>query len=235
MPVNGTFRLARIRGIIMIVLHVELTSTSDMHIGGKKLGSMLDYLKLRKGDPYIPATHIKGIMRSEAERILRATRNIPCSITGMASGSDHRIHLCRELEEEGNYLCCICKLFGSPNRKGGESCREGKIRVMNFYLKDSTRTNSGLRTHVSIDRDTGCKLNRALYSMRTVPKGSVFSGYIIIREELDQSDEKPLLLASIHAMANYGIGGGRSRGLGQMHCTVTWEEKTPEMILGGVS
>jgi CRISPR/Cas system CSM-associated protein Csm3 (group 7 of RAMP superfamily) len=216
----------------MRILHVELTTTSELHIGGNKQGSVLDFLKLRTGEPYIPATHVKGIMRSEAERILRVTQNIPCSITGMAEGRDHGIHLCRELEEEGKYFCCICKLFGSPNRRGGESCREGKIRVMNFYLKHTGTSGSGQRTHVSIDRDTGCKRTGALYTTLTVPKGAVFSGDIIIRETLGKPEEENLLFGCIHAMADYGIGGERSRGLGQMLCTVT-EEKQSVDFKGG--
>jgi len=216
----------------MKTLHVELTCTSDLHIGGQSQGSFLDYLKLRKGEPYIPATHVKGIMRCEAERILRTTQGIPCAITGMANGEDHGIRLCPELEREGKYRCCICSLFGSPNLKGGGDYREGKIRVMNFTLKTPGRANSGLRTHVSIDRDKGRAFTGALYTMNTVSHGTVFSGDIIVREPLEEKDEKPLLLASIHAMADYGLGSERSRGLGRMKCAVTWRDISPVEIGG---
>ncbi|OPY38404.1 MAG: RAMP superfamily protein [Methanoregula sp. PtaU1.Bin051] len=208
----------------MKTLHVKLTCTSDLHLGGQNQGSILDYLKLRKGEPYIPATHVKGIMRCEAERILRSTQCIPCAITGMAGDKDHGIHLCPELEKEGKYQCCICKLFGSPNIKGGEGCREGKIRVMNFTLETPDRVNSGLRTHVSIDRNKGRSLTGALYTVNTVSSGTVFSGDIIIREPLDENEETPLLLACIHAMADYGLGSERSRGLGRMKCSVAWKD-----------
>jgi CRISPR/Cas system CSM-associated protein Csm3 (group 7 of RAMP superfamily) len=211
----------------MKTLHVRLTCTSDLHLGGQSQGSILDYLKLRKGEPYIPATHVKGIMRCEAERILRSTQGIPCAITGMAGGNDHGIRLCPELEKEGKYRCCICRLFGSPNLKGGEICREGKIRVMNFTLETTGRVNSGLRAHVSIDRDKGRYLSGALYTMNTVSHGTVFSGDIIVREPLDEKEEKPLLLACIHAMADYGLGSERSRGLGRITCTVTWTDNLP--------
>jgi CRISPR/Cas system CSM-associated protein Csm3 (group 7 of RAMP superfamily) len=216
----------------MKVLHVTLTCTTDLHTGGQSQGSFLDFLKMRDGKPYLPATHVKGVMRSEAERMLRSTKDIPCAITGMAGGSDHAMVLCPELRERGEFRCGICSLFGHPDIAGGGMFREGKIRVMNFLLPDKIVGIQSERTHVSIDRDTGRAIDGALYSMNTVPRGTVFCGDIIIREPLTDEEER-ILTGSLHAMADYGLGRERSRGLGAMRCAFTAKEMTAAEYLGG--
>ncbi len=162
-------------------------------------------MKDSKDSPYIPATHVKGVMRTEAERILRTTENISCYITG-----NPKVVLCDEVKN-GGFGCDVCRIFGVPNTRGGGDYREGKIRITDFKTEKNVEAVS--RMHVSIERDTQTKSEHALFNMLSVPSKTEFSGYIIIREALTTSEEK-LLAASIHSMAHYGIGKDRSRGLG---------------------
>ncbi len=62
-------------------------------------------------------------------------------------------------------------------------------------------------------RETQTKQESALFNMHSVPSETEFSGFVIIREALTDSEDK-LLKASIHSMSHYGIGKDRSRGLG---------------------
>jgi CRISPR/Cas system CSM-associated protein Csm3 (group 7 of RAMP superfamily) len=186
----------------MKILRVSLIFKNDFHTTGGQKGSIVDFLRDSKDNSYIPSTHIKGIMRTEAERLLRSTENISCFITG-----NPKIVLCEEVEN-GGYGCDICRIFGAP-KKG--SYKEGKIRITDFKVDNKVDVSS--RTHVSIKRDTQTKSKSALFEMRSVSPGAKFSGYIFVRDILTASEEK-LLYASIVSMTHYGIGKCRSRGLG---------------------
>lgn len=189
----------------MKILKVSLKFKNDFHTTGETKGSLIDFLKDQKDIPYIPATHIKGIMRTEAERILRSVENIPCFITGNPG-----IILCDEIKK-GGYRCDVCRMFGVPDTEGGGDYREGKIRVTDFRTNNTVKANS--RMHVSIKRDTQTKSEHALFSMLSVPEKTEFTGYILIRNDLTENETK-LLHASLHSMAHYGIGKDRSRGHG---------------------
>lgn len=189
----------------MKILKISLTFKNDFHTTGESKGSLVDFLKDSDDNPYIPASHIKGVMRTEAERLLRSTQNIPCFITG-----NPKIILCSEVKN-GGFKCDVCRIFGVPNVEGGVDYREGKIRVTDFKTYNNVQAIS--RMHVSIERETQTKSEHALFNMLSVPSKTEFSGYILIREALTTSEEK-LLHASIHSMAHYGLGKDRSRGLG---------------------
>jgi len=193
----------------MKILKLSMVFKNDFHTTGETKGSLIDFLKDSEG-PYIPATHIKGIMRTEAERILRSVENIPCFITGNPQNS-MKVTLCDEVIK-GGFRCDVCKIFGVPNTEGGRDYREGKTRITDFR-PDKKDVGSVSKMHVSINRETQTKSKSALFNMISVPSKTRFTGYILIRETLTDPEDK-LLHASIHSMAHYGIGKDRSRGLG---------------------
>lgn len=200
----------------MNIWKIVLVTTSDFHTSSEAKGSTIDYLRDVNNIPYIPGTHIKGVMRTEAERILRSTQGIDCWITGDikmdgASEDNKRpIKTCEELKN-GNYGCDVCRVFGMPNDNGGKY-REGKIRITNFNADGEVISAS--RMHVSIDRDTMSNKKGALFQTRVVPKGCKFTGHIITKNLSE--DEEKLLKGSLYSMAHYGLGGNRSRGLGSV-------------------
>lgn len=199
----------------MIIWQITLVATSDFHTSSEAKGSTTDYLRNIDNIPYIPGTHIKGVMRTEAERILRSIKNIDCWITGdveIVDASEDKkrpFKTCEELKN-GGYGCDVCRVFGMPHFINDNNYREGKIRVTDFTANGSVVSAS--RMHVSIDRDTHSKRNNALFRTRVVPAGCQFTGYIITK--VLSEDEKKLLKGSMHSMAHYGLGGERSRGLG---------------------
>lgn len=199
----------------MKIWKIGLVADSDFHTYGDSKGSTLDYLKDTEGVPYIPGTHVKGVMRTEAERMLRSLQGISCWITGdldvedVSEQNKRKIKTCEALDR-GEYGCDICRVFGVPNIKGGKTYREGKIRVTDFRAEKNPTSVS--RMHVSIDRDMLSNKSGALHRIQLVPAGSRFTGYIITKK-LGETEEK-LLRASLHSMVHYGLGGERSRGLG---------------------
>ncbi len=196
----------------MNIWKVSLKATSDFHTAGKSSGSTIDYLKNSEDMPYIPATHIKGVMRTEAERIIRTLKDVNCWVTGdpdqkeVSEENKRKIRSCRDLSDE---TCDVCRIFGTPN--DDNKYREGKIRVTDFVYTEGNKSTSA-RMHVSIDRDMLSNTGGRLYRTFAVPSGTVFSGYFIIRNLSD--DDNKLLWGALHSMCHYGLGGERSRGMG---------------------
>lgn len=193
----------------MKILKLSMVFKNEFHTTGETKGSLIDFLKDSKDSLYIPATHIKGIMRTEAERILRSVENIPCFITGNPENA-MKVTLCDEVKN-GGFRCDVCRIFGVPNTDGGVDYREGKVRITDFRTDKVVGAIS--RMHVSIDRGTQTKSKSALFNILSVPSKTSFTGHIIVRDTLTDAENK-LLHASIHSMAHYGIGKDRSRGLG---------------------
>lgn len=200
----------------MRIMKIILIADTDFHTMGQTKGSTSDFLRDTNGVPYIPGTHIKGVMRTEAERITRSTDNIKCRITGdwdqlvdSENGTKKQVLTCEEVSK-GGFGCNVCSLFGVPNTKGGGHYYEGKIRILNFSARSEII--SSQRVHVSIDRGRLSNTKGALFTTRTVPSGCEFTGHIIFKD-ISESEER-LLFASLHSMVHYGLGGERSRGLG---------------------
>lgn len=86
-------------------------------------------------------------------------------------------------EELASLLCPICLLFGSPHRAAA-------IKVTDLYplnslaQQDGGETPLATRHHVSIDRKTGTKREKALYRAQYVQPGTLYTGklYIIVPE-----------------------------------------------------
>lgn len=203
----------------MEVWSIDLCFVSPFHTTGTNLGSFIRIARSLDSTgmsiPYIPATHLKGVMRCEAERIMRGSAGISCFVTGNPDSPGHAIQVCDEVKS-GGYGCPVCSLFGVPNTDGGGGFREGKLRILDFYPSGGS---GGVavqrRSHVMINREFQVKEEHALYSEEAIPPGTVFTGNIIIRSGLTD-DEKRLFLASLHAMAGYGLGKNRSRGFGAL-------------------
>lgn len=199
----------------MIIWQITLVATSDFHTSSEAKGSTIDYLRNIDDIPYIPGTHIKGVMRTEAERILRHIDKIDCWITGdihLKDASEDKkrpYKTCDELKN-GGYGCDVCRVFGMPHGTIDVNYREGKIRITDFIANSTVFSAS--RMHVSIKRNTLSKKDSALFRTRVVPAGCQFTGYIISKTL--EENERKLLIGSMHSMAHYGLGGERSRGLG---------------------
>jgi Uncharacterized protein predicted to be involved in DNA repair (RAMP superfamily) len=204
---------------MMEIWTIDLCFISPFHTTGNNMGSFIQIARSqdRKGNsiPYIPATHLKGVMRCEAERIMRGSAGISCFITGNPYSTDHEIMVCDEVKA-GGYGCPVCSLFGVPNIDGGGGFREGKLRFLDFYpSKGKEEVNILRRSHVMINREFQVKEEHALYSEEAIPSGTIFTGDIIIRTGLTD-EEKRVFLASLHTMACYGLGKNRSRGFGAL-------------------
>lgn len=216
----------------MKILKITLVATTDFHTTGNIQGSTIDYLKNDKGRSYIPGTHIKGVMRSEAERIMRSVMNYKPNIVqldkSLSEEEKKRILTQEEMDVRENSPD-VYNIFGRIHKDNLSGYHEGKIRITDFVANDDVTAVS--RMHVSIRRDSLSKKTHYLFTSKAVPAGVGYTGYIIIRN-LNEQDTK-LLMASLHSMVHYGLGSERSRGLGSFEIELLEEISYEKFIEGG--
>lgn len=198
----------------MDIWQITLTLKTDFITSGDTRGSLMDVLEDDKNRLFIPATHIKGVVRTEAERIY--PEKPVCFITGDPYGEKEKRFEIKVCKNPINGDCPICRLFGLPNQRDIRYFQP-ILKFLDFYCSNR---NTMMRTHVSIDRETGAKRKEALFDKRVVSKGSTFTGYLLMRENLSEN-ERNLICGAFHSAAHYGFGGDRSRGLGAVDVEMT--------------
>lgn len=215
--------------------HVRFTGrlrlTSALHIGsGSETAGGVDAGVVRRSDgqPYIPGSSLKGVLRSHLERLAQADgleavsscglyepfgdRQCPTP-TWIEEGKDST----RAEEADFEKLCYTCTLFGSP-------ILAGKVRLPDLDLKaheaDPTTfvQQTEVRNGVGINRDSGQAQPGVLYDFEVVPPDTVF-GFDLMVDSPDKN-ELGLLCAGLQDLCHgrLPIGGKTTRGLG--HCVL---------------
>lgn len=172
----------------------------------------------------IPATSLKGVWRSTAERILRsADAHLACN-PFEESGPGRS---CSQRLEETRYdalrntpaiyaaLCPACRLFGS-------TAHAGLLQLQDAWL--SIQTGATVRTGIAIDRFTGGVKHGALYTYSPLPVGSLFE--VTVHLQSVEMWHLGLLALVCREMSEGAarIGGGARKGLG--HVQPRWQSLT---------
>jgi CRISPR-associated RAMP protein (TIGR02581 family) len=158
------------RTIITAVLEMD----TGVSVGGRAslepTGTDLPVVRAADGKPFIPGSSIKGVVRSQLERVIRSVSSSerdqcdplvkPCVGPGL---KDQLMNQAGRNEEEFARLvwdqsCKVCRLFGSP----WFSSR--------LFFRDAPLTNADdllvatqIRDGVGIDRDRGAAKDRLKY------------------------------------------------------------------------
>lgn len=142
--------------------------------------------------------------------------------------------------EDGRYLdqiyleetCRVCRVFGSTGLAA-------KALVPDLKLEPDELSDDGqwygtyqVRHGVSIDRDTETAADGRLYTTEAVPAGTRFHCEIIIENGSDA--DQGLVLLGLRAFEKklVTLGGGSSRGLGQVQLTITDCQEIPKSGAG---
>ncbi len=209
----------------LVIVSGVLEASSPIHIGSGRVSAFGEYETLKvliQGEevPYIPATSIRGMIRSYTERILRAQGFRVCGGFGRGSCSSKHIgevrlsDIVQKLIVEGRglealdllwkELCLACKLFGAYGY-------EPKI-ITYDSLPISYRL--GHRAMIAIDRGTGALAPGSVRTIEYIQPGSKF------RFRLDLINLPNYLIGLIALVImdiNAGfvrIGAFRSKGFG---------------------
>lgn len=191
------------------LIQYTIKTKSDLHIGGhgNTLPAEVDNQVLKNNNdfPIIPGSSLKGVLRTEMERLLTGISIDVCSVPDV----------CRSPKRKDVEECPVCILFG-----GAELA--GSVRI-----KDATANNKRtlIRDGVAIERKTRKAKSGAKYDFEAVPQGTEFYGEVTI-ENLDIDENKNAKLGAFLSLVDFfnacsgSIGHAISRGFGQINIEI---------------
>lgn len=203
----------------------QLTLKTALHIGGgdTALGATDNPVVRRAdGQPFIPGSSFKGAFRSTVEKLAATVGVRSCGLDGTQDCVGVQGQKQKEFNEERRAAdwdearlldqlrtrqCETCWLFGSPYVAS-------RILFSDLYLAPGEEEIIQRRDGVAIDRDSERAVERLLYNYEVVPPTLKFTFDIL----LDNPQGNDLALTCL-GLSEYlsgfgGLGGKRSRGLG---------------------
>ncbi len=235
-------------------LHLEgrLITRTGLHIGaggsGDPLATDLPVVRDAAGQPFVPGSSLKGVVRSAAESLLRTfprPRSEPwpklwtCNAVGQdpcvddkrvkklredflpdqPTADDHRL-VAEAIWEES---CTVCRLFGSL-------ALASRVRFPDLPLAEDAPLLE-VRNGVGIDRDKELAADGVLYDFEAVPPGTVFALTVIADNYADFEIGLLLYLFDELHSGNLALGGKSSRGLGQVR--IDWQRMDETSLAKG--
>jgi CRISPR/Cas system CSM-associated protein Csm3 (group 7 of RAMP superfamily) len=175
------------------LVRAEFSIAAALHIGTGSRHGKNAALRTRGGQPLIPATTWKGLVRARAGYILRSCWGDNAACTSQLGCSQ----------------CPLCGLFGSTARRGRISFRDSTVIA--------PRTQA--RTHVAIDRISGGGKDKLLFTDNVVSSGTVTLTIFALGPVA--AWEHNLLLHVVRDIHDglIGIGSGAQRGQGTLKLT----------------
>jgi len=218
-----------------IVLTGVLTTLTALHIGGgaSEIEAVdLPVVKTNRGDPFIPGSSMKGVVRSTVEALLRSAE-IPGlrACNPLMDDPKHKDASCGAHEKRNANLkihCAACRLFGSH-------LVASHVRFSDAHLKHrSSLSPLEKRDGVSIDRDLRVAADKRKYDLEVVAPDTPFALEILVQNP--EPWMMGLLVTGLDALQNgmTALGGFTSRGLGRVHIDwTTLTRMTAKQMLTG--
>lgn len=223
-----------------LVISATLRAETAFRIGAgsddaaEPSASDLPVLRGADGRPYIPGSSLRGVIRSQLERIVRSQEATPGDGRG-ACDPTVNTHWCIPSETIDEWK----KAYRNPANKGidvdkeladrvwANSCRvcrsfgsawlAARVRIADLHLQHDESVRVERRDGVAIDRDKETVQHK--YDFETVARTSAFR-LQITAENLEPAERGLLWLGLSELMAGHVlIGGFKGRGLGQVTLT----------------
>ncbi|RDV83584.1 CRISPR-associated RAMP protein Csx7 [Ammonifex thiophilus] len=204
-----------------LIIRGELVCQTALRIGAGSdplLPTASDLpILLLNGQPYIPGSSLRGVLRSHLERLVRTLEPSPGGGKGACNPVDKnewciKTEDMRELRQSKKDLafrvwdksCRICRLFGSP-------WLASRVRVSDLFCLDEN-VKPQIRDGVAIDREKEAVRNK--FDFEVVPPGTRFR-LELLAENLSP-DELGLVWLGIRELweGRIQVGGFKGRGLG---------------------
>jgi CRISPR-associated protein Csm3 len=190
------------------IIHYRIVTRSDLHVGGHTTVEPAEVdnpvIKNHEGFPIIPGSSLKGVLRTEMERLLRGLNTVNvCDIF------DNKVR-------GGCNVCPVCHLFG------------GKDLASSIRIKDAVANSKKtlVRDGVAIDRQKRKARDRSKYDLEVVPKGTEFTGIATIENTVLKEIYVKAKLGAFLSLVDFfnacsgSIGHAISRGLGEVEIYV---------------
>jgi len=205
-----------------VIIRGIVEPLTALHIGWQRsfdpVESDAPVIKDPKGNPFIPGSSFKGVLRSFIEGFLAGadlpdrlkpcfpTDNTHCVDTGKWNDQDYILEK----------ACPVCRIFGS-SFMGGKL----KIKDMPVDEKEWHETFLRIRDGVVIDRDSRTARDKGKYDFEIVSPGVPFS-LEIVGDNLEDYEKGMLFTAFDLISQGFGsLGGNVSRGTGRIKIAVT--------------
>jgi len=201
-----------------IVIRGAIEPLTPLHIGWQRsfdpVESDAPVIKDPKGNPYIPGSSFKGILRGFIEGFLAGVehpdkKKRPCFPT------DNEYCVDKEKWDDQktilNEACPVCRVFGS-------SFMGSKLKIKDMTVKKGEwhETFLRIRDGVVIDRDSRTARDGGKYDFETVSPGVSFS-MEIVGDNLSDAEKGMLFTAFDLISRGFGaLGGNVSRGTGKI-------------------
>ena len=211
----------KIESLYIIKGTIETVGTLYIGLGEKdELRDVeLPFIRLSDGRVFIPASSIKGALRSSVERICKSLGFAICSID--KKGGKPEYNICTEKKS-----CISCIIFGSTNMAS-------RVLIKDALPLDRLEEGKGItiKPGIALHRETKTVIRGALFRTEVVDPGAKFSLEIII-----VNPEKwmlGLIYAGLKAIETTGLGGQVTRGPGKVKFVIDEIVKhTAKSIIG---
>lgn len=214
------------------IISGQIQLLTPLHIGSGYMSHDTDAVVMKDsiGNPIIPGSSLKGVIRTTAERLHYlifeksfdkkevcylgeddCNRPNPSDLKTYSdlAGKMNEAKIEEWIDEK---VCPICQLFGSNFRASKVMISDSTLTKESIKEEDKTF----VRHSVSIDRETGAAKDGAKYDFEVVNKDLTFN----FEMELENvtKDELKLILVVLNEMKNERIqlGGNIARGLGKV-------------------
>jgi CRISPR/Cas system CSM-associated protein Csm3 (group 7 of RAMP superfamily) len=203
---TAAYDLGERPAVIPETLSWRFTVDGGLHIGTGRRDQTTEQgapalLARRDGEPYIPGSTWKGLLRSRCEYILRSLGQPACH------SSDPQLRCAQPP------VCEICAAFGWTGR---DETTVGQRSLLWFTDSTVTGAQCEIRQHVALDRVTGGARAGQLYGIEIITSGTVeltveVHGAVtdLVRALLD------LAVADLND-GYLGVGAATTRGLGRL-------------------
>lgn len=201
----------------------ELVNLQPLSIGAGRtapFGGIDNPIIRMDGEPYIPGSSIKGVLRSEAERYAKLKGLFVCDVIENPRLEEDR-------KDKGEPPCIICQIFGGPTVAS-------HIVVANAMPINNYRVET--RTCVSISRITGGQFPGRLYDVEYIAPNGCFKwevivlGYDLVEDGGDAVEIINYLFKKFTTQGMW-IGGRKSIGHGLVKMEI--KEVLRESIVDG--
>ncbi len=224
----STFATFMNRTFIRATLEMQTALSIGSRLSLEPTGTDMPVVKGPDGLPFVPGSSIKGVVRFQAERILRTWDkkpqlwacdpfDAPCVPEKSRGGRKGKDELWKEANQVDEVFaqkvwdesCTACRLFGSP-------WFAGRIAFKDAYVMNAEDLAAlyQIRDGVGIDRDLGAARTGVKYDFEVVVPGSRF-GIEVLTENLEDW-ELGFLFTVLRAWeeGDIALGGKTTRGPG---------------------
>lgn len=210
-----------IKGILKAEAPIHIgTGTEDFSPTAVDNGVIRD----ENGNPFIPGSSLKGVLRSFLERIMPSDKteeeywacdilSKPCVDKNFLKSIKDKIINEQKTEEEiakkiYDSQCDVCKLFGG-------NAFASKIHISDCKLIDN-KAYTQIRDGVAIDRDTLTGADGKKYDFECVAAGTAFKFEMTIDNLDDEQKEFIKITLGYLESGDMKVGGKTSAGLGNV-------------------